>query len=166
MDHCCEVLNTEEFLNMNSERLCRFLEKDNLNIRCETVIFNAVCLWTRHDLSNRRYEIDKIMTYVRLHLLSPKFLKEQLQNNYVLQVSSSSKNYIESICNDLTSHRPCKNTPLNNPRKPACSLYVIGGYQRQSLNITECFKIKSLVWEKCANMSVPRSGNLLKKFLF
>lgn len=73
-----------------------------------------------------------------------------------MREADKSRAYLQKICDDLIAHKPCP----ARPRVPALnfSLFVIGGYQRQSINLVECFKKSTMTWEQCAEMRVPRSG--------
>jgi kelch-like protein 19 len=83
-----------------------------------------------------------------------------MKNNEILQYkeAENSRRHLQRVFDDLISHKPpvCPETP----RKPpfTFSLFVLGGYQRQSLSMVECFKKSTQTWERCADMSIPRSG--------
>lgn len=157
-DNCCDVLKNEEFLNLSQDRLIKLFREDNLNIRCESVIFHAVCDWVRHDLTERRYDLENVFSCVRIHLLSPKFLQEQIQNNQVLKMSNAneSREYITNVCDKLNNHKPMYSKLTN--RTPSCSMYAIGGYNKQSLAKTECLSLTTMNWKECQDMITARSG--------
>lgn len=169
MDHCYLVIKTEEYLNLDIDRLIKFLQSDNLNISSECQIFEGVFRWLRFNLSTRRFEferLEKVMAVVRVHLLSPKFISHQLENNEILQLPAT-KSYcqkISTVCDQLIRHEHITNSlPV---RLPSCSIYVVGGYCRESLSVIEslrieCGEIKSdsgSQWERCADMNIGRSG--------
>lgn len=156
-NHCCDVLKNEEFLNLSQERLIKLFQEDNLNIRCESTIFHAVCDWIRHDLTGRRYDLDNVISCVRFHLLSPKFLQEQIKQNEVLNMSNAyeSREYITNVCDKLNNHKPMYSKLTN--RSPSCSMYAIGGYNKQSMAKTECLSY-NWKWKECKDMITARSG--------
>ncbi len=163
MDHCSEVLKSEEFLKLEQERLISLLESDNLNIRHESVILKAVFDWIKYDLSVRRFKIDKVFACVRVFLLSPKCIRDEIENNEIFKLddASNSKKLMQKVYYDLTSHVPTLNTEFffdSNPRKPSCTLYVIGGYSRHSINLSECLNLKTLHWKNFSFMPTARSG--------
>jgi kelch-like protein 19 len=156
----CKVANSEDFLELNNTQLTKLIRNDELGVPCESVVFQAVVNWVKHDPESRRCFLDHLFRCVRFHFLPPKFLKEQMNNNDLLHFSDTlqTKQYLQDICDQLISHSPCLSSQV--PRKPTApfSLYVIGGYQRQSISTVECFKCHTMTWERCADMKIPRSG--------
>ena len=145
LEHCCEILESDEFLNLELKGLCRFLEKENLNVKCEFIIFNALCFWIKHDISRRRYTIEKIFNFIRTKLLYP-------------NLSSEKFSLVKNICHDISKNPLSYTLCTNSPRNVVVGIYFIGGYQRQSLDIFDCLEINTLKWKKCARMTKPRSG--------
>ena len=153
-EHFCEIIDSDEFLHLNEHQMCKLLRRDDLSVRCESIVFKAVIDWVRFDPERRRIHLDRLFQCVRFHFLPPVFIKEQLKNK---EITDSNRQYLQDICNELIEHKPCPNI---TPRKPALAfaLFVIGGYQRQSINVVECLKKSTLTWERCADMRIPRSG--------
>lgn len=156
-NHFYEVVNSEEFLHLNEQQLCKLLQNDELTVRCESFVFKAVVDWVKFEPEKRRKYLDHLITCVRVHLLPPKFLKEQMKNCEIFQLKDidKSRQHLQSVYDRLICHLPCDKT---GPRSSTCAMYVVGGYQRQSLNIVECFRKSTNTWERCADMKVPRSG--------
>lgn len=159
VDHFCEIINSEEFLHLNEKQLCKLLSKDELSVRCESIVFKAVVDWVKFDPEKRRSHLDHLFQCVRFHFLPPKFLKDQMKNNEIFKLKDTDKSrqYLQKVCDELIAHKPCLNL---KPRVPALTfaLFVIGGYHRESLSMVECLKKPSLTWERCAEMRSPRSG--------
>ena len=158
VEHFCDIINSEEFLHLNEKQLCKLLSKDELSVRCESVVFKAVVDWVKSDPEKRRSHLDHLFQCVRFHFLPPTFLKDQMKNNEILKFEecNKSRQYLQQVCEDLISHKPCKK---DNPRQPCTfSLFIIGGYQRQSISLVECLKKPTKTWERCSDMNVPRSG--------
>ncbi len=165
--NCLEVLESEEFLNLDVDRVLKILKADNLNIKDESDLFHAACNWTRYDLQVRRFVLDKIITCVRLHLCSPKFLKEQIENNNLFKMDccDETRANLSDICDRLTSHQPmCSSLPAC--RRPTCTMYFIGGYQGESLTLNETYNLKKNTWSQCAELHVGRSGVACTTYAF
>ncbi len=63
------------------------------------------------------------------------------------------------VLQDLEEHNEsCVSVPKRKPFGAQFSLFVVGGYQRQSINLVECLRKTTGQWEKCADMNTPRSG--------
>ena len=159
MANFSDILDSEEFLKLTQQQLCQLLKCDELGVRCESIVFKAVVEWVKYDPEHRRTHLDHLFRCVRFHFLPPKFLKDQIATCEIFKLKDTgqSKQYLQEVCDDLIAHRPC---PMSTtPRKPAFSLFVVGGYQRQSINLVECLKMcPTPSWHKCADMSIPRSG--------
>jgi hypothetical protein len=159
-NHFCEVINSEEFLHLNETQLVQLLKTDELSVRCESFVFKSVLDWVRFDPEKRRKSLDFLITCVRVHLLPPKFLKDQMKNCEIFQLQESDKTrqHLQSIYDRLISHLPCDKA---GPRSSSIAMYVFGGYQRQSLNIVECYKKSSGSWVHIFNNI---NSNNIKKF--
>lgn len=157
-DHFVEMMNSEEFLNLDQHQLCTLLRRDELKVRCESIVFKAVVDWVKFKPEERRSHLDQLFNCVRFYTLPPKFLKEQLNNNDILRCKDAdkSKQFMQQVCDELISHKPC---PIA-PRRPNVNfaLFVIGGYQKQSTNLVESLRPSTGTWERVSEMRVPRSG--------
>jgi len=67
-EHFCEVINSEEFLNLTEAQLCNLLHRDDLQVRCETIVFKAVVDWVRYNPETRRAHLDFLFEFVCLFL--------------------------------------------------------------------------------------------------
>jgi len=153
-----EVLEGEEFLNLDFEKAVKILKSENLNIKDESDLFNAACNWTRYDLTVRRFLLKKIFSSINLHLCSPKFLKEQMENNKLFKMGDCEKTRenVAQIIDKLISHQPmCSSLPT---RRAWCTMYLIGGYQGESLKLNETYNLKTNTWSKRAELEIGRSG--------
>ncbi len=154
----CKIINNEEFLNLTNQQLCYILRKDTLSVKCESVVFKAVVDWVKYMPETRSKHLDHLFQCVRFHLLPPNFLKEQMKHNDIFHYpeADKSKRYLQRVFDDLIAHKPCPIMPRKLPFN--FSLFVIGGYQKKSLNLVECFRKSTMTWERRTEMSVPRSG--------
>ena len=151
------MIHSEEFLNLSEQQLCLLLRKDELSVKCESIVFKAVIDWVKHDPQNRSTHLDSLFQCVRFHLLPPKFLKEMMKSDDLqCKEADKGKSYLQRVFDDLISHKPCPSKPRKEPFN--FSLFVLGGYQKKSLNLVECFKKTTMSWERCADMRTPRSG--------
>jgi kelch-like protein 19 len=157
--HCDKVLQSDEFLNLDNMQLCHLLGRDDLKIPCESIVFKAIIDWVRYNPEKRRTNLDCLFKCVRYHYLPPHFLKEQIKNCDILKFKEAQRmvNNIQNVIEDLTSHKPICHENSRKPNMPV-GLYVVGGYQRQSINFVECFKFSTNTWEQCAEMKYARSG--------
>ena len=161
IEHFSEIISSDEFYNLTNDQLSKLLQRDDLSVRCESIVFKAVIDWVKFDPEKRRRHLDHLFQCVRFHFLPPSFLKDQMKNNEIFRLKETERSYrhLQEVVDELISHKNC---PYIKPRTPMLrfALFVIGGYQRQSINTVECLKISTLSWDRCADMRTPRSGKI------
>ena len=151
-----EVYNHEEFLKLSATQIMAVIKRDELNVRCESEVYQAVKLWVKYDEDKRRPKFEHLLQAVRCHFLTPCFLQEELQSCDILQKTPQCRDYLSRIFKDLTLHRRCPEK-RRNPASPPV-IYVAGGYLRHSLSNTECFNPDTREWMKLSDLPKPRSG--------
>lgn len=151
-----EVVKHDEFMNLHPCKLVTLLKRDELNVKCESEVYNAVKAWVRYDEKHRLSKLENLLCVVRCHFLTPKFLRDQLDFCRILKNNPQCKEYLCRILTDLELHKPCP----DQQRYPqgAMVIYVVGGYLRQSLSNMECFHPELQQWFTLADLPMPRSG--------
>lgn len=149
-----QVATQEEFFNLSQCQLVNLISRDELNVRCESEVFQACVAWVRYDHENRRPYVQALLQAVRCHSLTPNFLQAQLQS---LDWDPQCKDYLAQIFQDLTLHKPTKAVPCRTPKVPQL-IYTAGGYFRQSLSYLEAYNPCTGAWLRLADLQVPRSG--------
>ncbi|TRY66704.1 hypothetical protein DNTS_011630 [Danionella cerebrum] len=152
--HFKEVSEQEEFFSLSPCELVSLISRDELNVRCESEVFDACVSWVRCDPSGRRTFARPLLEAVRCHSLTPRFLQSQLQG---FDWDASSKDYLSGIFQELTLHKPCRPRSLRSPRVPH-RIYSVGGYLQQSLALTEAFCPETGDWMRLTDLPEPRSG--------
>lgn len=154
--HFCQVSQEEEFLQLNGCQLVQLIRRDELNVRCEKEVYNAVLRWVKHDVRTRQPKMEHILSAVRCHYLTPGFLDDQIKHCEIVNRIPQCKEYLIRVFQDLTLHRkPC--IKQRTPAAPAI-IYVVGGFLRHSLGHMECFNIQEQQWTKLVDLPLPRSG--------
>lgn len=69
-------MNTQEFLILPPEEVAKLLASDDLNIQNEEIIYSALIMWINHDIANRKKYLAKLMSHIRLPLMSPTVKKQ------------------------------------------------------------------------------------------
>lgn len=154
--HFTKVCQEEEFLQLSDDRLIKLIRRDQLNVQGERDVYNAVMSWVRYDADNRYSKFENILASVRCQLLTPHFIREQMQNCDVFNRVPRCREYLAKICHEITQHRK----PAVKERTPntARLIFVAGGYFRHSLDILEAFNVDDKTWVTLQNLRVPRSG--------
>lgn len=73
------MIRNQEFLQLNVEQMVNLLNNDDLNVSSEEHIFQALMSWIQHDPVTRRQYIGQLLGLVKLPLLSPAFLSDQVE---------------------------------------------------------------------------------------
>lgn len=154
--HFSEVSKCDEFLQLTSCQLVNLIKHDELNVKCESEVFNAVIRWVQHDTEKRLCKLESMLSAVRCHFLSPNFLEKQLNHCTVLKKMPKCQEYLSRIFQGLKLHQVCP----EKPRKPCSPLVIFtaGGYLRQSLSNFECYNPQTNQWLKLPDLPTPRSG--------
>uniref|UniRef100_A0A672GDT6 Kelch-like ECH-associated protein 1b n=1 Tax=Salarias fasciatus TaxID=181472 RepID=A0A672GDT6_SALFA len=135
-----QVATQEEFFNLSHCQLVNLISRDELNVRCESEVFQACVAWVRYDRENRRPYVQALLQAVRCHSLTPNFLQAQLQS---LDWDPQCKDYLAQIFQDLTLHKPTKVIPCRTPKVPQL--------------IYTAYNPCTSAW-RLADLQVPRSG--------
>ena len=64
-----QVMESEEFLLLPPNQLVDIISSDELNVRTEEQVFNAVMAWVRYNAAERRPHLAAVVQHVRLPLL-------------------------------------------------------------------------------------------------
>ncbi|XP_013178099.1 PREDICTED: kelch-like ECH-associated protein 1 isoform X2 [Papilio xuthus] len=154
--HFTEVCREEEFLQLTAPELISLIRKDELNVREEREVYNAVLSWVKYDEDRRYPRMEHILQAVRCQYLTPSFLKEQMNTCTVLKKVPACREYLAKIFKDLTLHKK----PVVKERRPNTPriIYVAGGYFRHSIDVFEAFNLDDNCWSTLPRLTVPRSG--------
>nr|NVI72833.1 diablo [Cucujiformia] len=115
-----EVMDSEEFLLLPVGQLVDIISSDELNVRTEEQVFNAVMLWVKYNVSERRQHLPQVLQHVRLPLLSPKFLVGTVGSDLLVRSDESCRDLVDEAKNYLLlpQERPLMQGPRTRPRKP------------------------------------------------
>ena len=69
-----DVAKTKEFLEMEFDYVTRLVSSDELNVTNESEIYTAIIGWTKHKGASRSRFLWQLLNYLRVPLLSRKFL--------------------------------------------------------------------------------------------
>ncbi|XP_067643206.1 kelch-like protein 5 isoform X1 [Eurosta solidaginis] len=61
-----QVTQSSEFLDFDAKKLQAIIESENLHVRCEKDVFNAVKRWYEHNASARKHQLPELIACLRL----------------------------------------------------------------------------------------------------
>ena len=125
-----EVVRNQEFLLLNPDCMLELLSSDDLNVSSESQVLEALCIWARHDLEKRKKLLPKLLGFVRLPLLSPQYLVDNVEMSPLFRdLSQCRELIIEAMKFHLLPERRFElQTLRTKPRKSTTGkLFVVGG---------------------------------------
>uniref|UniRef100_A0A8C0VKM0 Kelch-like protein 20 n=1 Tax=Cyanistes caeruleus TaxID=156563 RepID=A0A8C0VKM0_CYACU len=134
-----EVMESEEFMLLPANQLIDIISSDELNVRSEEQVFNAVMAWVKYSIQERRPQLPQVLQHVRLPLLSPKFLVGTVGSDPLIKSDEE--------CRDLVDE--AKNYLLLPQERP-----LIG----DAISSVERYDPQTNEWRMVASMSKRRCG--------
>ncbi|KAG8223349.1 hypothetical protein J437_LFUL001227 [Ladona fulva] len=158
-DHFMEVIDNQEFLLLPADEVAALLESDDLNVPSEEVIFHALLSWLHHDPEGRSSEASRLLSKVRLPLLSPAFIADNVAKEPLLAKDAECQSLaLEAlIFHALPERRPKLMLllhPKAHPRKATLGkVYAVGGKDaKKGATSIECYDPRSNTWSHVAEM--------------
>lgn len=158
-DHFQEVIKHEEFFLLPPSRLIELLQDDDLNVISEKVVFDAVLSWTRYQLPERIPLLGNLLNYVRLPLLTVRFLTQIYETNELIRGDRTSQVLLSEALNCklvLEKRVACEKTV--NPRRAPKRIFALGGKNGlfATLNSVEYYEPEREKWIEVASMNFRR----------
>ncbi|CAH8664910.1 unnamed protein product [Schistosoma curassoni] len=151
-----EIVKHDEFLGLHPNQLLTLIKRDELNVRTEAEVYNAVIRWVNHNRNSRSSTLLEALSAVRCHTLPPTFIQGQIKNCSLLAGFTPAKSHLQNILDDLIKHR---HISINKRTAGSMEiLYSAGGYLRYSLSAFECYNPVTAKWRRLPDIPSPRSG--------
>ncbi|XP_075417933.1 kelch-like protein 10 [Tenrec ecaudatus] len=142
-----------EFLELSVTELKDIIEKDELNVKQEDAVFEAILKWISHDPQNRKQHISVLLPKVRLALMHAEYFMNNVKMNDYVKDSEECKPVIINALKamyDLNMNGPSNSdftNPLTRPRLPYAILFAIGGWSGGSpTNAIEAYDARADRW--------------------
>jgi len=75
------VAECQEFLNLTSEEVERWISSDEINVSSEEEVFEIICRWIEHNKGERSPKFKEHFRHVRLIYVSPENLSKKIKKN-------------------------------------------------------------------------------------
>lgn len=147
---------SEEMLDLSLESLQEIINADELNVKSEETVWDAILRWINHNPEERKKHIVTLMKGIRLGLLDTQFFLEHVKDHpYVTNCEESRPMIIETLKFlydlEMITHRDGEvPTPeIARPRVPHEVLFAIGGWSGGSpTNYMETYDTRADRWVK------------------
>ncbi|XP_054464570.1 kelch-like protein 10 [Anoplopoma fimbria] len=159
MNHFEEVSSTsEEFLLLSVQELVKIIEKDQLNVRQEKMVFAAILRWIAYATEERSEHISLLLSNVRLALMSPEYITDSVRNNELVRASKECRpiliRTLAAMLDLQTKLVPDSifYNPLARPRLPPAIMLAVGGWSSGSpTNGIEAYDVRADRWVNIPN---------------
>ncbi|XP_063227513.1 kelch-like protein 5 [Bacillus rossius redtenbacheri] len=159
-EHFMEVIRNQEFLLLAADEVAKLLASDDLNVPNEEFIFHALVSWIKHDEGNRKKDVSRLLSLVRLPLLSPAFLADFIETSPLFREDRACQELVMEALKYhlLPERRPMLQSPRTRPRKSTVgALYAVGGMDAHKGSISiEKYDLRTNCWSTVAKMSGRR----------
>ncbi|KAM7373285.1 hypothetical protein PAMP_008150 [Pampus punctatissimus] len=163
IDHFEDVISSEEFLQLTVQELADIIEKDDLNVKNETTVYEAVLYWIAHAPKDRGGHIVVLLSKVRLALTDIEYIRmnvmsNELVKNMCLPMIRDAMEISHHIITNRSAVSGFCNTPAR-PRLPTAILLAIGGWSGgDPTNGIEAYDIRANRWINVTNnLERPRA---------
>ncbi|KAJ8402599.1 hypothetical protein AAFF_G00366820 [Aldrovandia affinis] len=154
---------SQEFVELTLSELCHIIEKDDLNIKHEDRVFDAVLLWTAHMPTERKPHLSMLLPKVRMALMNTDYFMNNMKTNSLVKDNDGCKPIIISTFRAMRNLRndfsgsSCYSS-LSRPRLPFAVLLAIGGWSGNiATNVIESYDMQADRWVTVAQMDSPRA---------
>uniref|UniRef100_A0A8C4E4J5 BTB domain-containing protein n=2 Tax=Dicentrarchus labrax TaxID=13489 RepID=A0A8C4E4J5_DICLA len=156
IDHFEEVVSCEEFFNFSAQELADILGRDELNVKQETAVFEAIIHWIAHIPDERKEHIGVLFPKVRLALTNEDYIRMKVMSNELVKNSPECSNIAQDVLKNInfTNSRSLSGVcnPLARPRLPNAILLAVGGWSGgDPTNGIEAYDIRADRWISVTN---------------
>uniref|UniRef100_A0A667Z8R5 Kelch like family member 10 n=1 Tax=Myripristis murdjan TaxID=586833 RepID=A0A667Z8R5_9TELE len=157
LQHFEEVATFDEFLQLSVEELADIIQRDDLNAKQESTVFEAIVRWISHSHEDRKYHIRMLLSKVRLALMSSEYFMNNVKNHALVKDSSECRHTIISAMSIMFfSHNrgsySAHQNLLSRPRWPYAVLVAIGGWSGdRATNSIEAYDPRADRWVSVTN---------------
>ncbi|XP_046669511.1 kelch-like protein 5 [Homalodisca vitripennis] len=156
-EHFMEVIRNQEFLLLPADEVAKLLSSDDLNVPSEEMIFHALMSWIGHDVTTRKKGISKLLSLVKLPLLSPSFIADHIETEVLFREDRGCQELIMEAMKYhlLPERRPMLQSVRTRPRKSTVGvLFAVGGMDANKSGATsiEQYDLRANKWTHAANM--------------
>ncbi|KAM3606146.1 uncharacterized protein V6R79_011464 [Siganus canaliculatus] len=133
VNHFEEVVFGEEFQQLSAQELSDIISRDDLGVKEEKAVFEAVVRWVGHAPEEREKHLDALLSKVRMALLNRDFLNVNVQCNALVKKNPEcllmARNAKLLRLHLRNSFHACGvRNSLARPRLPNVILLAIGGW--------------------------------------
>ena len=152
-EHFMDTVKDEEYMNLSAEDLAYLLDSNDLNVQSEADVYSAVQMWLSHASEERKDSLALLLKSVRLPLLSPAFLTQNVESNPYVKKSLECRDLLDEAKNFHLMPEKFVKQSLDRfqPRKSTVGLlFAIGGRGAigEPFSSVECYNFRTNTWHE------------------
>ncbi|XP_072756331.1 kelch-like protein 10 [Anoplolepis gracilipes] len=165
--HFKQILQeSAEFKDLHYDELEAILRDDELNVKNEEIVFEAVKTWVETSVEKRRVYLPRLLKCIRYGLMSHKYFINNIINWKLVEEDEACQQILLPVNAYLTEQDAKQNSgeidlknPLARPRIPYEILFAIGGWSAGSpTSFVETYDTRADRWFVSVNTDVtPRT---------
>ncbi|KAL5012057.1 hypothetical protein ScPMuIL_010608 [Solemya velum] len=162
-DKFLDVISNDEFKNVPFSLLEKLLSSADLNVQSEIQVYEAVMKWVQEDVETRKGHLPALMAKVKLPLLSPTYLMENVERNELMKKNLECRDYLDEAkhyqMSQVSLVPEVKATIRTRARKSyAGVLFCVGGRGASGdpFKSIECYDPRRNKWFQVSEMSTRR----------
>ncbi|XP_028255848.1 kelch-like protein 10, partial [Parambassis ranga] len=148
LSHFGEVAFGEEFLQLSAQDVSDIISSDDLNVRQEAAVFEAIIRWITHEPQEREGYADLLLPKVRLSMMPAEYIQSHVLSNRLVTDNLRCQAMVSEVIES-------KDRILSRPRLPSAILLAIGGLtsSMELTNVIEAFDVRANHWLNITNLS-------------
>ncbi|KAM3596483.1 uncharacterized protein V6R79_015288 [Siganus canaliculatus] len=152
VEHFEDAACSEEFLQLSAQELSDIISRDDLRVKGEKAVFEAVVCWVGLEPEERAKHLVDLLSKVRIALLSTDYINLNLLCNPLVKNNPECLQMVENakqlkLCLRNSLNASGIRNPLARPRLPHAVLFVIGGWSGGLVtNGMEAYDIRTDRW--------------------
>lgn len=152
---------SEDFLDLTVEQLSEIIGNDELNVKRENVVFEAILHWIGHAPQERGAHIQVLLPRVRMALMKYEYFRDYVRNNIFVAHNTACVPIIARVWTIMCGPGRSRSisTELMRPRIPSAVLLVTGGWSSGGpTNAIEVYDTRAQSWvNMTCNGESPRA---------
>ncbi|XP_037637456.1 kelch-like protein 10 [Sebastes umbrosus] len=145
-----------KFLQLSLQQLTDIIEKDELNVKRESTVFEAVLSWICYDPEERRGHLAMLLSKVRLLLMSSQYLVDTVCTNALVRSSAPCIAMVTDAMKTLQDSN--LERPLTRTRLPSAVILAVGGWEDKSpTNRIDLYDVRADSWVRADISNAPRA---------
>lgn len=110
-----QVVQQQDFLELPAESMETILQRDDLDVKCEECVFEALMHWVRARQDERYPLLTRLLSHVRLPLLEPAYFVEKVESNELIRHCSEAFPLLQEA---RTYHLSGREVSIQGEQKP------------------------------------------------